>query len=363
MIGPVGMRNVLLTPGPTNVPPAIAAALQRTDHSHRDEATMGSLARVRRAAVDLLGGGDAFTCLPLACSGTGANEALVGAVAGRLLVLEAGRYSRRIGDIVARCRVPAETLSFDPWSGIDLGRVDAVLAERPDLTEVFLVHLETTSGALAPLRGLGEIVHARSRRLLVDAIGSAFGHPLDLRLDRVTACTITPNKCLEGPPGLAMVVADTSWLATLAGRARSYYFDLHVHFRQLSAEGTPAFTVSPGLLAATDVALARAREEGVERRGLRYRALRDRLRGLLAEAGLVVRRAANDSNIVTVFALPPGLGPSALVAGMADAGFIVHSHDELTSQGLFGVATLGDLHVDDVVRFAGALAALHGACA
>lgn len=351
------MTNILLTPGPTNVPDEIARALAWVDHSHRDAEVAELLGRVRRGVVELLGGG-AHTAIPLACSGTGANEALIGAVAGRLLVLDAGRYSSRLADIAARHRIPCETLRFDAWSGIDLARVDAVLAAHPDITDVFAVHLETTTGALAPLTELGALVHRRGRRLLVDAISSAFGHPLDLARDHVTACTITPNKCLEAAPGIAMVVAATAWLGTLEGRARSYYFDLDLHARQLAREGTPAFTVSAGLLAATDVALARLRVEGVAGRAARYRGLRDQLRRLLTAQDIALRVPPHDSNIITVFALPRGLDAAALTAGMAEAGFVVHSHHELTAHGLFGVATFGALPAAEVVRFADRLSAL-----
>jgi 2-aminoethylphosphonate-pyruvate transaminase len=346
---------VLLTPGPTNVPTEIIEALHQTDHSHRDRAMIDSIATLRNSVVELLGGDNAFTCVPLCCAGSGAIEALVGTVTGHLLVLDAGRYSRRVAELARRCKVPVETLEFEPWSGIEPDKVDAELKKRPHVTDVFVVHLETTTGELAPLEDVGRIVHRHGRNLLVDAVSSAFGHHIDLKRDRITAAVVTPNKCLEGVPGVAMVIADASWLESLAGRARSYYFDILDEAQQLRSQGTPRFTMSPGLIAATCLAVKRARVEGIDRRGHRYRALRDDLRRELDLLGIRVQHPARDSNIITVLAMPDRLEPQQLVAEMATAGFVVHSHVELTARRMFGLATLGDLQRADVVRFAAEL--------
>jgi 2-aminoethylphosphonate-pyruvate transaminase len=289
----------------------------------------------------------------LACSGTGANEALVRAVGGSMLVLVAGRYSRRILQIADRVGVRAEALVFDPWEGINPELVDAALACRPDITDVFVVHLETTTGVLAPLSAIGAVVRRHGRWLLVDAISSAFGHPLDLAADGVTACTVTPNKCLEGVPGLALVMADVKWLERQKGRSKSYYFDLWSAFRQMEDEGAPSFTVSHGLVASVEVAMARTLSEGIVARSARYMTLRDHLRARLEEVGIPVRAPAppQDSSVVTVFSYPDPPGAEVLVARAAEGGFVAHSHRELLDCGLFGVATMGILRPEALDRF------------
>jgi 2-aminoethylphosphonate-pyruvate transaminase len=360
--GASSMKRVMLTAGPTNVPEDVIKALGRVDCSHRDAVSMASLAAVRSSSAMLLGGGDSHLSLVLASSGTGANEALVRSVDGGLLVLVAGRYSWRILKIAERVGVRAEALVFDPWEGINPERVDAHLASRPDITDVFVVHLETTTGVLAPLAHLGDVVRRQGRRLFVDAISSAFGHAFDLSADGVTACTVTPNKCLEGVPGLALVLADEGWLAGLENRSTSYYFDLWAAYQQQEDGGTSSFTVSTGLLASVEVALARVREEGIGARATRYRELRDHLRAKLMSVGIpfCAPTASQDSNIITVFACPDPPGSDAFVASMAEAGFVVHSHRELLDRGQFGVATMGVLERESLDQFVDILALLRG---
>jgi 2-aminoethylphosphonate-pyruvate transaminase len=132
--------------------------------------------------VRILGGRGTHECGPFVSSGTGANEAILNAVDGPLLVLVAEPYSQRIAAIAGRAGRPASrhTLEFPPLDGVDIETVARALAARPEVSHLFVAHHETTTGVLAPLHELGELCAARQLLLAVDGISSVGGHSFDL---------------------------------------------------------------------------------------------------------------------------------------------------------------------------------------
>ena len=67
----------------------------------------------------------------------------------------------------------------------DLAAADRILAEAPEITHVFAVHCETTSGILNPIDDIAALAARHRKRLLIDAM-SAFGAlPLDARQEPV----------------------------------------------------------------------------------------------------------------------------------------------------------------------------------
>ena len=148
-----GGETVLLTPGPLTTRPETRAAMDR-DWGSRDPAFIELTARVRRRLLALANAGEAFACVPMQGSGTFAVEAQLGTLVprdGRLLILVNGAYGRRMAEIcrrAGRAHGVLETGETEPPERA------AALAERlaaePGITDVALVHCETTTGILNP---------------------------------------------------------------------------------------------------------------------------------------------------------------------------------------------------------------------
>jgi len=180
-----------------------------------------------------------------------------------------------MAEIAARHATPHELLESAEDAPIDAAPLRALLRARPELTHVAVVHCETTTGVANPLAEIAEVVAACGRRLLIDAM-SAFGVlPLaaSLPFDAVAASS---NKGLEGPPGIAFVLARTAALEASAGRATSLVLDLHDQWRGLESSGQWRFTPPTHVL----LGLARALDEleaegGAAARRARYEANRD----------------------------------------------------------------------------------------
>jgi len=95
---------------------------------------------------------------------------------------------------------------------IDPAAVEAAFKRRPDIKVVSVVHHDTPSGTINPLRDIGRIVRAHDALLLVDAVSSFGGmdvHPDDCHAD---VFITGPGKCLGGPPATTIVaVSERGW--------------------------------------------------------------------------------------------------------------------------------------------------------
>ena len=87
-----------------------------------------------------------------------------------------------------------------------------LLAENPDVQVVALVHHETGTTVLNPLRELAAVVREAGRVLVVDAVSSLGGVEIQVDAWGLDICVTSPNKCLEAIPGLGLItVSPRAW--------------------------------------------------------------------------------------------------------------------------------------------------------
>ncbi len=314
----------LLAPGPVEVPPAVLEALARPVAHHRAPAFRETFlrARERLATVFSVPGDDV---LIVTGSGTaGFEAALVSAVpAGdRVLALHAGRFGERWAAMAESLGYQVEHLEAAPGAEFDLSEVAERLDATSQLAAVTLVHSETSTGALHDVRAVAELVRrVRPEALvLVDAVTSlacAELRPLEWGLDAVVSGS---QKGVMTPPGLAFVwLSERAWQRSgEAGRAGSYYLDLHRE-RAKQAGGQTAFTPAVSLVAGLDVALGMLLDEGLENVWRRRAGLNAAL--LAAGGALGLRQfAARPSPAVAALVVPEGIGARAVLSAARARG-------------------------------------------
>ena len=359
-----GAGTVLLTPGPLTTRPETRAAMGR-DWGSRDPAFIALTARVRQRLLALANAGEAFTCVPMQGSGTFAVEAQLGTLVprdGRLLILVNGAYGRRMAEICRRAGRPygvLETGETEPpeRAAALAGR----LAAEPGITDVALVHCETTTGILNPLADLAAAVSEAGRRLHVDAMSSFGGIPVDLARLPLTSLAASANKCLEGAPGVGFVIARIDHLAGSADNAHAVSLDLHGQWAGLEANGQWRFTPPTHVLAALDRALDALDDEGgVAGRFARYwescRTLVDGMRGLGFETLL---DDAVQAPIIVTFRAPadPAWHFQTFYDRLAERGFVIYP-GKLAQVESFRVGCIGAFRADTMARFVGAAGAV-----
>ncbi|MEU3895412.1 aminotransferase class V-fold PLP-dependent enzyme [Streptomyces sp. NPDC045251] len=340
-------RLVLLNPGPVNVHDDVRAAMASPDQCHREPEAAALIRRVREKATRIAGGDERHTSVLLAGSGTAALEAAFASIVpadGRILILDNGNYGERLWRIVDVHGIPHVRMEFGWCDPIDVAAVDKALADDPSITHVGLVHHETSTGWLNPLREIGEVVARHGRQLAVDAISSLGSEELDLVADHIDWCVGTANKCLEGLPGVSFVTASRARLDALESVApNTFYLDLYGHYISQDRKNAPLFTPALQVMAALEEALDRSLAEGVKVRGERYTALAERIRAGLAERGVRFLLPADQrANSVTNVYVPDGMTYEQLHDGLKAEGYVVYSTQEQLA-GVFRVANMGQL--------------------
>jgi alanine-glyoxylate transaminase/serine-glyoxylate transaminase/serine-pyruvate transaminase len=192
----------------------------------------------------------------------------------KVLIGHNGFFGDRMVQIVERCGGAPITLGAEWGRPILPEQIETAFKKETGVKIVALVHAETSTGVLQPLDGLKQIVARYGALLLVDAVTSLAGHPVEVDRHGVDVCYSGTQKALSAPPGLAPL--------TLSGRAvessrkrshkvQSYYLDVAL-FEQYWGTNrfyhhTPPVTFYYALLEALRI----IEEEGLEARYARHR--------------------------------------------------------------------------------------------
>ena len=354
-------RPLLLTPGPLTTSAATRAALGR-DWGSRDGDFIALTGRLRARLAALAGGADTHEAVLLAGSGTTAVEAALQSLVprdGRVLVLVNGAYGRRMAEILRRLGRDHAVRDWAEDEAVDPAAVDALLAADPGITDVAVVHCETTSGLLNPLEAVASVVAARERRLLVDAMSSFGALPVEAARLGLTAVMASSNKGLEGVPGIGFVVAERAHFLTCAGNAVSLTLDLFAQADGFRCNGQWRFTPPVQVAAALDSALDQLDAEGgVAARGARYRRLHALLVDGMAALGFETYLSpALQAPIIVTFRDPgPPFDFAALYDALAAGGIVLYP-GKLTREPSFRIGCMGAIDEADIARALAAIGA------
>ena len=252
---------ILLTPGPLTTSTATKLAMVR-DWGSRDIGFIAINRRVREMLLEIPHVRESHVCVPLQGSGTFAVEAMLGTLVpkdGHLLVPQNGAYCKRIAKICSILGRRTTLIDYEERQPVKAADIDAALAKDPSITHVALVHCETSTGVLNPLKEVSDIVARHKRSLLVDAMSSFAALPIEGQFDALVAAS---GKCLEGPPGMGFALIRKSALEKCAGHSPSLVLDLHDQWVNMEKTAQWRFTPPTVVVAALHAALEQYVAEG-----------------------------------------------------------------------------------------------------
>ncbi|MGI4953263.1 MAG: 2-aminoethylphosphonate--pyruvate transaminase [Janthinobacterium lividum] len=354
------MRTILLTPGPLTTSDATRAAMSR-DWGSRDQDFIDLSEGVRRRLGALVNAGDTHVVVPIQGAGTYAVEAAIGTLVprdGRLLVLVNGAYGRRAAEMAERMGRSVATLECPEDQAVDPARVAAALRDDPAVTDVLLVHLETTSGLLNPLDAVAAVVAQAGRRLLLDAMSALGAVPIDLAATPVAAVMASANKGLEGVPGLAYVIAEAGHLDAMRGNSHSTSLDLQAQWAGFEANRQWRFTPPTHVVAALSAALDQLDAEGgIAARAARYRGHMTALVVGMRQLGFAPYLPdALQGPVILTLREPPGFDFAALYQDLHRQGIVLYP-GKLTREASFRIGCIGAITLADIERTLAAIGA------
>jgi alanine-glyoxylate transaminase/serine-glyoxylate transaminase/serine-pyruvate transaminase len=294
--------RVLLGPGPDMVHPRVMAAMTAPLLGHLDPDFLVLMERTQDLLRYVFQTQNRLT-LPVSGTGSAGMEAAIASLVepgDPVLVCVNGYFGGRIAEMAQRHGGEVETIER-PWGEVFSADEVRDTLRRRSARVVAIVHAETSTGALQPLRDIVRVVHEHDALLVVDAVTSLGGVPLgvdELGLDVVYSGT---QKCLGCPPGLAPLTVSPraqEKLATRSSPVDTWYLDLSLVQRYWGPERTYHHTAPISLNFALYEALRMVAEEGLEARWERH----SRNAALLAEGleGLGLRL-----HVAPEYRLPP----------------------------------------------------------
>jgi alanine-glyoxylate transaminase/serine-glyoxylate transaminase/serine-pyruvate transaminase len=263
-------ERILLGPGPSVMSPRVMRAMASPVLSHLDpefvclmDDLRARLARVFRAPAGSL-------ALAVSGTGTAGMETVVANLTQRgtrVLAVVSGYFGDRLAQMCARYGAEVRRLDGEWGRAVDPDDVRKAL-EHSAADIVCIVHAETSTGVLNPVEAVARLAHDFGALVIVDAVTSLGGMPLDVAawdLDAVYSCS---QKGMGAPSGLAPVVFAPRALEKRV-TCRSFYFDLAL-LEDYWVRRKYHHTMSSSLIYALAEAAAMVEEEGLEARWARH---------------------------------------------------------------------------------------------
>jgi 2-aminoethylphosphonate-pyruvate transaminase len=290
-------------------------------------------------------------------SGTFGVEAALGSLVppdGNILIINNGAYGMRMVDIAKRLCIAHTEIQVPETEPANLERIERSLTADPTITHLALVHCETTTGLLNPAAEVGRLARNYNKIYVVDAMSSFGGIPLTLEELGAHCLISSANKCIQGVPGFAFVVAQRSLLEQSRGWARSLSLDLYDQWREMEQNaGKWRYTSPTHVVAAFAQALAELDSEGgVTARFRRYSANHQHLLTGMEQLGFrTLLPRARQSPIITSFHYPsnPLFSFPVLYEALKVRRFVIYP-GKVSSADTFRIGTIGHVFPEDYDR-------------
>ena len=220
-------ERVLLGPGPSLISPRVMRAMSAPMLSHLDPQFLELMDDTRARLLRVFQAPEGSFAFAVSGTGTSAMEVAVANLVQpgtRVLSIVTGYFGDRLAQMCQRYGGDVRRLHVEWGRACDPEEVSRALHEAAaDL--VTIVHAETSTGVLNPVRAIAAHARAADALVLVDAVTSLGAMPLDVAgwdLDVVYSCS---QKGLGAPSGVAPLVFTPRALSRRVA-CRSFAFDL-----------------------------------------------------------------------------------------------------------------------------------------
>lgn len=352
--------KLLMIPGPSPVVPRILDALAAPTVSHVGP----EMVRELRAACDALkqvvhcGGGEAVIA---SGSGTLSMEMallnVTDAARDRALVVSQGHFGRRMAEICEAFGIAHDILEAEWGRIVTPGELAARLAKR-EYAIVLATHVDTATGACAPIDAYAKAAAAAGALYVVDGVCATGGIPERMDDGPIDVVLTAAQKCLGAPPGLALAVFSERALAKRRSLPRipAYYADI---LRWLPVMREPAkyfSTPCVNEIRAFHEALRIILEEGLEARFARHERTGRAVRAGLAALGFAfLTDPACRAATLSVPRYPEGIDDRAFRAGLYERGVVVAGGLAHTAGRVFRMGHMGNITRDEILFALGAV--------
>ncbi|HEX4933318.1 MAG TPA: aminotransferase class V-fold PLP-dependent enzyme, partial [Gemmatimonadaceae bacterium] len=260
-----------------------------------------------------------------------------------------GSFSERFHKAAVNSGIAADTLEV-PFGEYHAPDLLADTLKRKEYDVVTIVHSETSTGVLNPIRELAAVAHqAGDIAVVIDTVSSLAAGAVECDAWELDYVLTGSQKALALPPGLAFCTANERVFARARqSHRRGLYFDLlefDEYYRKNQTPNTPAVS----LLYALDLQLDHILAEGVEARWARHGEMAAYTWAWAESRGLrIFAPAGYRSPGVSCILMPAGVKGGEVAGAMRAKGFVVAPgygarKDDMVRIGHMGEHTLGEV--------------------
>ncbi len=351
-------RKILLNPGPATTTDTVKMAQIVPDICPREEEFSELLNGIRYDLLKIVNADqEKYSTVLFGGSGTAVMESVISSVVSKektLLILINGAYGDRVRKIAETYSIPCKILEYEWGQPIIFDEVDSFLTTNLDVSYIAMVHHETTTGILNSIESFSELGKKYGHTLILDAISSYAGIPIDLETTPIDYLMSTSNKCIQGMAVLAFVICKKCELELLKEiPPRSFYLSLYDQYDYMEQTGQMRFTPPVQVMYALRQAIDEYFQEGGLNRHNRYTKSWQTLREGLKNLGFRLLLKPKDESHILLTVINPD---------NPEFDF-VKLHDLLYKRGItiypgkignlktFRIANMGAINSDDIEIF------------
>ncbi|MCD4672538.1 MAG: aminotransferase class V-fold PLP-dependent enzyme [Anaerolineaceae bacterium] len=346
----------LFIPGPVDVPPEVLAAQARPILDPCSEGFNALLEQVSQKTRPLFNTSERIYLLNATADNL-QETAVRSLVKERVLACVNGPYAARWAEIAETNHKIVDLLEAPCGQAGSPDQLEAALQDS-EADAVLLVHNDPATGVENPLAELAEVIHHTRPEMLilVDAVSSAGGVPLEMDTWGIDFLFTLSAGCLALPPGLA--------LASFSARARKkasqvenrgWHSDI-LRWESMCTPGAESFIPPVSLIYALNAQLERITLEGWENRFARHVFLANRLAAWTQEKGLkILASPAVRSNTITVIENNRGIDIDALNTFLLKRGMRIAGGYGLLRSRTLRIAHMGEIKMEDLEALLAAL--------
>lgn len=358
-------RNILLNPGPATTSDTVKLAQVVPDICPREKDFGDVMEYISKELTNFVGSNNKYTTVLFGGSGTAAVEAIVSSVVNKdtILIINNGAYGKRICEMAEIYNLNYVEFKSSPMEEINLGELEEVInqyngkgekADKNVISHLAVIHHETTTGLLNDIKAIGRMCKRYNIDMIVDAMSSFAGIPIDMEEMNIKYLASSSNKCIQGMAGVSFVIANKEALEKTRNiRLRNLYLNIYKQYLYFKDNYQMRFTPPVQILYALEQAIMEAKEETIESRYERYKACCKILWTGLDK--LKLKRLVNekDSSMLLTTIVEPqieGYSFNSMHDYLYSKGFTIYP-GKISMQNTFRIANIGQIYPENMVKF------------
>ncbi|WP_075981205.1 2-aminoethylphosphonate aminotransferase [Bacillus massilinigeriensis] len=350
-------RNILLNPGPATTSDTVKYAQVVADICPREQEFGELMGWISKELTKFVASTEEYTTVLFGGSGTAAVESILSSVIGKdaVIIINNGAYGKRMCQIAN-----AYDLAYLPFESavdipINIQQLEEFIQQSSyPISHLAVVHNETTTGLLNPIKEIGELCAKYHIQLIVDAMSSYSAIPIDMEKMNIHYLAASSNKNLQGMAGVSFVIANKEALnETRYIKPRNHYLHLYSQYEHFELTNQMRFTPPVQTLYALKQAILETKWEGIKNRYQRYTQSWETLVNGISRLGLEhIVDKSHHSKIITAIIEPAhsNYDFQKMHDFFYKNGFTIYP-GKFDQQKTFRVANIGNIHQRDIERF------------